>query len=84
MPVGLPTTCGEGGSDFSFTCGPSLSEEDDELTESKIRAFLDEKVLFLALVQLDSFKFDLSDCCDNEMLTNTSGFGTKEAANTII
>lgn len=30
--------------DFSFSCGPSLSEEDDELTESKIRAFLDEKV----------------------------------------
>lgn len=25
-------------------CGPSISEDDDELTESKIRAFLDEKV----------------------------------------
>lgn len=30
--------------EFSFSCGPSLSEEDDELTESKIKAFLDEKV----------------------------------------
>lgn len=30
--------------DFSFPCGPSLSEDDDELTESKIKAFLDEKV----------------------------------------
>lgn len=25
-------------------CGPSISEDEDELTESKIRAFLDEKV----------------------------------------
>jgi len=31
--------------DFSFPGVPSLSEEDDELTESKIKAFLDEKVL---------------------------------------
>lgn len=31
--------------DFSFPCGPSLSEDDEELTESKIRAFLDEKVI---------------------------------------
>ena len=49
MPVGRPTTCGEQGKDFSFTCGPSLSEDDDELTESKIRAFLDEKVYFYPL-----------------------------------
>ncbi|XWS42412.1 hypothetical protein CRYUN_Cryun16bG0012400 [Craigia yunnanensis] len=33
VPVGRPTTCGDGGKDFSFTCGPSLSEDDDELTE---------------------------------------------------
>lgn len=32
-------------SDFSFQGGPSLSEDDDEVTESKIRAFLDDKVL---------------------------------------
>ena len=31
--------------DFSFSGEPSVSEEDDELTESKIQAFLDEKVL---------------------------------------
>lgn len=30
---------------FSFPCGPSISEDDEELTESKITAFLDEKVL---------------------------------------
>lgn len=29
------------------TSGPSLSEDDDELTESKIKAFLDEKVMLV-------------------------------------
>ncbi|KAK6243112.1 hypothetical protein QUC31_009521 [Theobroma cacao] len=51
VPVGGPTTCGKGGNDYSFTCGPSLSEDDDELTESKIRAFLDEKALELKKLQ---------------------------------
>ena len=37
----------KGQKDFSFPGVPSLSEEDDELTESKIKAFLDEKVLLL-------------------------------------
>lgn len=50
----LPPCCSEALSDadkkFSFPCGPSsLSEEDDELTESKITAFLDEKVLFVVV-----------------------------------
>nr|POF26896.1 mitogen-activated protein kinase kinase kinase npk1 [Quercus suber] len=36
---------------FSFPCGPSLSEDDDELTESKIRAFLDEKAFELKKLQ---------------------------------
>ncbi|XWS58204.1 hypothetical protein CRYUN_Cryun08bG0014500 [Craigia yunnanensis] len=39
VPVSRRATCGERGKDFSVTCGPSLSEDDDELTESKIRAF---------------------------------------------
>ncbi|XP_050274180.1 mitogen-activated protein kinase kinase kinase ANP1-like isoform X2 [Quercus robur] len=42
---------GEGDKDFSFPCGPSLSEDDDELTESKIRAFLDEKAFELKKLQ---------------------------------
>lgn len=84
MLASFPRTCGEGGKDSSFNCAPSLSEDDDELTESKIRAFLDEKVLFLALVHSDSFKFGLTYCFDNEVLTNSSGFGTKKAAVTII
>ncbi|KAK7284349.1 hypothetical protein RJT34_19094 [Clitoria ternatea] len=37
--------------DFSFPGVPSLSEEDDELTESKIKAFLDEKALELKKLQ---------------------------------
>lgn len=34
-------------SEFTFPCGPS-AEDAEEVTESKIRAFLDEKVLFCA------------------------------------
>ncbi|XP_068636823.1 mitogen-activated protein kinase kinase kinase NPK1-like [Aristolochia californica] len=40
----------EGKNDFTFPCGP-VSEEDDEVTESKIRAFLDEKALELKKLQ---------------------------------
>ncbi|KDP23520.1 hypothetical protein JCGZ_23353 [Jatropha curcas] len=36
---------------FSFPCGTSFSEDDDELTESKITAFLDEKALELKKLQ---------------------------------
>lgn len=42
----------KGQNDFSFPGVPSLSEEDDELTESKIKAFLDEKVLLLVAIKL--------------------------------
>jgi hypothetical protein len=44
--TGCSGVFGEGDKDFSFPYGPSLSENDDELTESKIRSLLDEKVLF--------------------------------------
>ncbi|XP_044498627.1 mitogen-activated protein kinase kinase kinase NPK1-like [Mangifera indica] len=37
--------------DFSFPCGSSAPEDDDEVTESKIRAFLDEKALDLKKLQ---------------------------------
>ncbi|KAH7858932.1 hypothetical protein Vadar_029519 [Vaccinium darrowii] len=36
-----------GDRDFSFPSGPSVAEDDDEVTESKIRAFLHEKALDL-------------------------------------
>ncbi|KAJ7977973.1 Mitogen-activated protein kinase kinase [Quillaja saponaria] len=41
----------EGQKDFSFPCGPLLSEDDDELTESKLISFLDEKALELKKLQ---------------------------------
>lgn len=38
-------------SDFTFPSGPSVCDDDDEVTESKIRAFLDEKALDLKKLQ---------------------------------
>ncbi|KAL7259511.1 hypothetical protein ACSBR1_005409 [Camellia fascicularis] len=49
IPAGSSGTSGK--EDNEFHCGPSLSEDDDELTESKIRAFLDEKALELKKLQ---------------------------------
>ncbi|CAL5388603.1 unnamed protein product [Camellia sinensis] len=43
----MPRASGKGNNDFTFPCGPSVAEDDDddnEVIESKIRAFLDEKV----------------------------------------
>ncbi|KAE9453163.1 hypothetical protein C3L33_14935, partial [Rhododendron williamsianum] len=37
--------------DFTFPSGPSVAEDDDEVTESKIRAFLHEKVVDLKKLQ---------------------------------
>ncbi|KAJ7973364.1 Mitogen-activated protein kinase kinase [Quillaja saponaria] len=51
VPSGQSGAFDEGQKDFSFPCGPSLSEDDDELTESKITAFLDEKALELKKLQ---------------------------------
>lgn len=47
LPAGCSGTFNDRDRDFSFPCATSLSEDDEELTESKIRAFLDEKVLIL-------------------------------------
>lgn len=44
-PAGSPEASNERENDFTFPCGPA-GEDDDEVTESKIRAFLDEKVRF--------------------------------------
>ncbi|XP_058112174.1 mitogen-activated protein kinase kinase kinase NPK1 [Magnolia sinica] len=41
---------GKGMNDFTFPCGPA-SEDDDEVTECKIKAFLDEKALELKKLQ---------------------------------
>lgn len=44
-----------GNIDFTFPSGPSVAEDNDEVTESKIRAFLHEKVLRLPLVFFSKF-----------------------------
>ncbi|KAI3986042.1 hypothetical protein MKX01_039124 [Papaver californicum] len=54
QPVGNTISPGasEQESDFTFPCGPSASEEEDEvLTEQKIKAFLEEKALDLRKMQ---------------------------------
>ncbi|XP_042515998.1 mitogen-activated protein kinase kinase kinase NPK1-like isoform X2 [Macadamia integrifolia] len=48
---GSPGASAKVDNDFSFPCGPSVSEDDDEIIESKIRAFLDEKALDLKKLQ---------------------------------
>lgn len=61
FPASCSGTIGEGEKDFSFPCGTSLAEEDDELTELKITAFLDEKVLFW--LELELFVFYVTGIC---------------------
>ncbi|KAK3027221.1 hypothetical protein RJ639_041639, partial [Escallonia herrerae] len=50
-PGGIPGAAGNGDEDFTFPNGPSAVEDDDEVTESKIRAFLDEKAVDLKKLQ---------------------------------
>ncbi|XAR57224.1 Mitogen-activated protein kinase kinase kinase [Bertholletia excelsa] len=46
-----PGLSGDKDNDFSFPSGPLAAEDDDEVTETKIRAFLDEKALDLKKLQ---------------------------------
>ena len=46
-PTGCSPSPGESKNVFSFCSAPSVDEDDDEVTESKIRAFLVEKVIVL-------------------------------------
>ncbi|KAJ4955583.1 hypothetical protein NE237_012366 [Protea cynaroides] len=48
---GSPRASAKGDVDFSFPFGPSASEDDDEVTELKIRAFLTEKAVDLKKLQ---------------------------------
>lgn len=51
-------------------CEPSLSEDDDELTESKIKAFLDEKALELKKLQTplyEEFYNILNETCSSNV-----------------
>ncbi|XP_027349795.1 mitogen-activated protein kinase kinase kinase NPK1 [Abrus precatorius] len=61
--------------DFSFQGVPSLSEEDDELTESKIKAFLDEKALELKKLQTplyEEFYNSLNTSCSPNVIDSSS------------
>lgn len=40
------------GNDSTSPCGQSAAEDDEEVTESKIKAFLDEKVLLFSKIFL--------------------------------
>ncbi|KAK7332978.1 hypothetical protein VNO80_29738 [Phaseolus coccineus] len=65
----------KGQTDFSFPGVPSLSEEDDELTESKIKAFLDEKALELKKLQTplyEEFYNSLNTSCSPNVIDSTS------------
>ncbi|XP_030923637.1 mitogen-activated protein kinase kinase kinase NPK1 isoform X1 [Quercus lobata] len=55
--AGSPGVPGKGENDFTFPCGPTGAEDDDEVTESKIRAFLDEKALDLKKLQTPLYEF---------------------------
>ncbi|CAK9173651.1 unnamed protein product [Ilex paraguariensis] len=55
-PGESPAATGTGDNDFTFPCGPLAAEDDDEVTESKIRAFLDEKALDLKKLQSPLYK----------------------------
>ncbi|XP_022762027.1 mitogen-activated protein kinase kinase kinase NPK1-like [Durio zibethinus] len=46
-----PGMYGKEQNDFTFPCGPAAGDDDEEVTESKIRAFLDEKALELKKLQ---------------------------------
>lgn len=50
--AGITVVSGKGETEFTFPCGSSAAEDDDEVTESKIKAFLDEKVLTVLITLL--------------------------------
>ena len=56
--TGCSGVFGEGDKDFSFPCGPSLSENDDELTESKIRSLLYQSEFLCLLLTVWAFPRD--------------------------
>ncbi|OIV90859.1 hypothetical protein TanjilG_15592 [Lupinus angustifolius] len=75
MPPGHSEAFNEGEKDFSFPCVPSLSEEDDELMLTKIKAFLDEKVFELKKLQTplhEEFYNSLNTSCFPNVADSTS------------
>ncbi|KAJ9682018.1 hypothetical protein PVL29_018082 [Vitis rotundifolia] len=74
MPAGSSGISNKGGNDFSFPCGPSVSEDDDEVTESKIRDFLDVKAIELKKLQTplyEEFYNTLNAACSPSVAERT-------------
>ncbi|CAL5415863.1 unnamed protein product [Camellia sinensis] len=66
----IPRASVKGNNDFTFPCGPSVAEDDDddnEVIESKIRAFLDEKAVHGGLLQGLEVDYSGSGHCDDDM-----------------
>ncbi|XP_024038846.1 mitogen-activated protein kinase kinase kinase 2 isoform X2 [Citrus clementina] len=66
VPASRINASGEEDNGFSFPRGTPLSEDDDELTESKIKAFLDAKALELKKLQTplyEEFYNSLNSAC---------------------
>ncbi|CAL5377617.1 unnamed protein product [Camellia sinensis] len=67
----IPRASGKGNNDFTFPCGPLVDDDDDddddEVIESKIRAFLDDKVVHSGLLQGFEVDYSGSGNCDDDM-----------------
>ncbi|CAI0559870.1 unnamed protein product [Linum tenue] len=64
---------GKEGNEFAFPGGPLGTEDDEELTESKIRAFLDEKALDLKKLQTPLYKEFYSTLTANDPPPRVAG-----------
>ncbi|KAI3889251.1 hypothetical protein MKW92_052981 [Papaver armeniacum] len=81
QPVGNTISPGtsEQEADFTFPCGPSASEEEDEvLTEQKIKAFLEEKALDLRKMQTPLVEEYLNTTLNVENDPNAVGNTTED------
>ncbi|KAK1297532.1 Mitogen-activated protein kinase kinase kinase NPK1 [Acorus calamus] len=78
--VSSSRTHGDGENDFTFPC-ERVCEDDDEVTESKIKAFLDEKALDLKKLQTPLYEefyntlntstpFVVENACEEKMTTS--------------
>ncbi|XP_061985698.1 mitogen-activated protein kinase kinase kinase NPK1-like isoform X2 [Populus nigra] len=77
--IDIHEASGKGQNDFTFPCGPVVPEDDDEVTESKIRAFLDEKALDLKKLQTPLYE-EFYNSTSNTMGAPTA-VGTENSEN---
>ncbi|CAN6482412.1 unnamed protein product [Victoria cruziana] len=77
---GVATDIGNEVDNFSFPCGQLAYEDDEEVTESKIRAFLDEKALELKKLQTPLYEEFYNTM--NTVSPATDGAGNEISAST--